>query len=169
MSCFLSRTGICGDSRGISGFFNLLQCNESIEIHLASVHLSRENITEGELILARAGLFDLEETVVEQMSVCAKHRHTFGKFWRPKTACQYPAHQGRPGRNQKGAKSRYSVNLQMSKAIQQMYGVLVQIGSGAYMVVTSLCLFSYHDKISYSKLAFNGGEELQAPVEFFWD
>ena len=138
MSCFLSRSGICSDSRGISGFFNLLHCTESIESHLASVHLSRETITEGELILARAGLFDLEQTVVEQMSVCAKHRHTLGKFWRPRTACQYPAHQGRPGRSQKGAKSRYSVTLEMSKAIHQMYGVLVQIGSGAYIIVTSL-------------------------------
>ena len=125
MPCFLSRSGICSDSRGISGFFNLLHCIESIESHLASVHLSRETITEGELIL--------EQTVVEQMSVCAKHRHTLGKFWRPRTACQYPAHQGRPGRSQKGTKSRYSVNLEMSKAIYQMYGVLVQIGSGAYI------------------------------------
>ena len=39
---------------------------------------------------------------------------------------------GRPGRSQRGAKSRYSVNLEMAKAIYQMYGVLVQVGSGAY-------------------------------------
>ncbi|KAJ7384533.1 hypothetical protein OS493_021162 [Desmophyllum pertusum] len=64
------------------------------------------------------------------MSVCAKHRHTCGKFWRPRTPCQYPAHQGRPGRSQK---SRYSVNMEMAKSIIQiMYGVLVQVGSGAY-------------------------------------
>ena len=62
MSCFLSRSGICGDSRGIPGFFNLPQCTEAIESHLASVHFSQENITEGELILARAGLFDLEDS-----------------------------------------------------------------------------------------------------------
>ena len=54
------------------------------------------------------------------MSVCAKHRHTYGEFCRPRTACQYPAHQGRPGRSQKGAKSRYSVNLEMTKAIKCM-------------------------------------------------
>ena len=93
MSCFLSHSRICGDSRGISGFFNLLHFTESTESHLASAHLSRENIMEGELILARAGLSYLEQTVVEQMSVCSKHKHTFGKFWCPKTACQYPAHQ----------------------------------------------------------------------------
>ena len=134
MSCFLSRTctDLCGDSRGISGIFSLLQCTDSIESHLASIHLSRETITEGQLILARASLFYLDEPVVAEMSVCAKHRHTYGKFWRPRTACQYPAHQGRPGRSQRGAKSRYSVNLEMAKAIYQMYGVLVQVGSGAY-------------------------------------
>ena len=134
MSCFLSRTctDLCGDSRGISGIFSLLQCTDSIESHLASIHLSRETITEGQLILARAGLFYLDEPVVAEMSVCAKHRHTYGKFWRPRTACQYPAHQGLPGRSQRGAKSRYSVNLEIAKAIYQMYGVLVQVGSGAY-------------------------------------
>jgi len=94
--------------------------------------LSRENITEGQLILARAGLFDLDESRVAQMSVCAKHRHMYGKFSRPRAACQYPADQGRPGRSQKGAKSRYSVNLEMAKAIYPMYGVLVPVGSGVY-------------------------------------
>jgi len=88
------------------GIVSLRQCNDSIESHLASIHLSRETITEGQLILARAGLFDLDESVIAQMSVCAKHRHTYGEFCRPRTACQYPAHHGRPGRSQKGAKSR---------------------------------------------------------------
>lgn len=131
MTCFLSRSETCGDSRGISGLFPLPECTDSIESHLSLIHLSRENITEGELILARAGLFDLDESVVAQMVVCAKHRHTYGKFWRPRTACQYPVHKGRSGKNQKGAKSRYSVSLEMSKAIYRMHGVLVQVGSGA--------------------------------------
>ena len=69
MSCFLSRSGICSDSRGISGFFNLLHCTESIESYIASVRFSRETITKGEHILARSGLFDLEQTVVEQNNV----------------------------------------------------------------------------------------------------
>ena len=129
MSCFLSCSSetLCGDSRGVSGLFNLPQCTDSVESHLSSIHLSRENVTEGELILARDGFFDLEESVVTEMWVCAKHRHTYGKFWRPRTACQYPAH---PGSDHKGAKSRYSVNLEMSKAISRMYGVLIQVGSG---------------------------------------
>ena len=74
ISCFLSRTGKCGSSRGVTGLFYLLQIDESIDSHLASIHLSREDITEWKLILARAGFFDLEESVVAKMTVCAKHR-----------------------------------------------------------------------------------------------
>ena len=107
MSCFLSHTStdLHGDSRGTSGIISLLQCNDSIESQLESIHLSRETITEGQLILATAGLFDLDESLVAQMSVCAKHRHTYGKFWRPRTACQYPVHQVHPGRRKKGQRA----------------------------------------------------------------
>ena len=128
--CFLSRYK-CGYSRGNSGLFCLLECNDSVESHLASIHLSQENISEGDLILARAGLFDLDESVVANMWICAKHRHTYGKCWRPIASCQYPAHRGRAGKSQKRAKSRYSVNLEMAKAIHRMFGVLVQVGAGA--------------------------------------
>lgn len=160
MSCFLqSRSTVCGDSRGVSGLFCLLDCDDSIESHLASIHLSRENLTEKDLILARAGIFDLEDSVIGSMFVCAKHRHTYGKYWRSKTYCQYPSHQGRPGRGQ-GVKSRYSINLDMAKAIYHMYGVLVCVGSGAYLSsffslwnVHSDTRFLKEELESFSKLA----------------
>ena len=56
-----------------------------------------------------------------------KHGHSYRKFWRQRSPSQYPTH---PGSDFKRAKSRYSVNLQMSKATSKMYGVLVQVGSG---------------------------------------
>ena len=40
------------------------------------------------------------------MWVCAKQRHSYGKFWRQSTTCQYPTH---PGSDSKGVKSQYSV------------------------------------------------------------
>ena len=46
---------LCGDSRGTSDIFSLLQCTDSIESHLACIHLSQETITEGQLILVRVG------------------------------------------------------------------------------------------------------------------
>lgn len=45
-----------------------------------------------------------------------QHRDAYGTFWRPRTAWLYPAYQGHPRRNQQGAKSRYSINMEMSKA-----------------------------------------------------
>ena len=43
--------------------------------------------------------------------------HTYEEFWRPRTACQYPALHERPGRSQKWANRQYSVNLEMAKAV----------------------------------------------------
>ena len=131
MACFLQYSELfaeCGDSRSISGLFSLTKCEDNIQSHLASLHLSRQHLSERDIILARAGMFDLDDSIVTDMKVCAKHRHNLGKFWRPSTACLYPTHQGRPG--QKSSKSRYSVNLDMSKTIQRMFGILVPVGSG---------------------------------------
>ena len=118
MSSFLSHSleSSCGDSRWVSGLFNVLQCTDTVESHLSLIHLLKESVAEGELILARAGLFDVQDSVMAKMLVCAKHRHTYGNFWRQRSACQYPTH---PGSNSKGA-----------KAISKMYVVLVHVGSG---------------------------------------
>ena len=131
MACFLLHSklyGECGDSRGISGLFWLTECDDDIQSHLASLHLSRELLTEQSLILARLGTFDLNDSAIKGMRICARHRHNLGKFWRPSTACLYPKHEGRPGR--KSSKSRYSVSLDMSKKIQRIFGIFVPVGSG---------------------------------------
>lgn len=66
MSYFLqSRSVVCGDARGVSGLFCLIDRDDSIESHLESIHLSLESLPEKDLILTRAGFFDLEESVVE--------------------------------------------------------------------------------------------------------
>ena len=66
-SCFQSRSSETSleDSRGVSGLFNLPQSTDSIKSHLCLIHLSKESFTEGELnIFARAGLFDVEDSVM---------------------------------------------------------------------------------------------------------
>ena len=65
-SCFQSRTSETSfrDSRGVSGLFNLPQGTDSMESHLCLIYLSKESVTEGELIFARAGLFDVEDSVM---------------------------------------------------------------------------------------------------------
>ena len=44
--------------------FNLPQSTDAIESHLCLIHLSKESVIEGELIFARAGLFDVEDSVM---------------------------------------------------------------------------------------------------------
>ena len=128
MFCVLSRSSetSCGDSRGVSSLFNLPQCLDSIESHLSLIHFSKESVTERKLILAKVSLFDVEDPVMASLRK-AYIMHTYGKFWRQRSACQYATH---PGSDSEGAKSRYSVNLEMSKAISKICGVLIQVGSG---------------------------------------
>ena len=59
--CFLnSKDGKnCGTSRGLSGLVRLSECNDEVKHHLISCHLSKELLSENELILTRTGLFHL--------------------------------------------------------------------------------------------------------------
>ena len=125
--CFLRdrNVGECGSDRGTSAYVSLGSCNDDIIGHLAGCHLSRERLTEYQLILARAGLFDLPDEQLQCMKICPKHRHNLGRFWRPVRSCQYPAHTGRP-RNIKGNRV---INLQVAREVHTMYDKTVHIGS----------------------------------------
>lgn len=129
-TCFLSHWskygGSCGHSRGITELVRPAECNDSVASHLSSCHLSRESLTENELILARAGVFELPSAKVSDLFICPKHRHTLGKFWKQRRPCQYPTHRG----GKKAIKSRDVVNISMSKEIMKLHGVVVPIGSG---------------------------------------
>ena len=126
MSCFLSYLENCGSSRGLTELVRLIDCNDPIETHLSSVHLSHEKLSEHELILARCGFFD-NICNYEKFLICAKHRHNLGKYWRSKTSCQYPKHKGS---SKTAVKGRDVCNLAMSQLLLQAYSVLVPIGSG---------------------------------------
>ena len=83
----------CGDSRGACGIVRMSDCNDEIRNHLISCHLSKETLSENELILAMAGFFNLPREDVARMWICFRYRHTLGKFWRSsKVTCQYPQH-----------------------------------------------------------------------------
>ena len=71
-----------GSSRGFSGLVRLSECNYEEEHHSISCHLSKEVLSENELILARIGLFHLAQEDKQKMWICYRHRHTLGKFWR---------------------------------------------------------------------------------------
>ena len=52
--CFLNSKDEknCGSSRGLSGFVRLSECSDEVKHHLISCHLSKEVLSENELILA---------------------------------------------------------------------------------------------------------------------
>ena len=59
--CFLKEidTNSCGPSRDIKGLVLLCDCSDDISRHLASFRLSKSNLNECDLILARVGMFDV--------------------------------------------------------------------------------------------------------------
>ena len=128
--CFLnSKDGKnFGSSRGLSGLVRLSECNDEVKHHLISCHLSKEVLSENELILARTGLFHLTQEDREKMWICYRHRHTLGKFWRSaKATCQYPDHDG----VRKRIQGRDVITLHMSKDIQKIFGVITSVESGS--------------------------------------
>ena len=131
--CSLAGIGnfACGESRGKNQLINVIECNEDIQNHLRSCHLARLNISERELILARAGHFNPTEQQMANMHVCSKHRDQLGRFFRPLRSCQYPLHNG-PTRKCHG---RDVISLKLSQECLTLYGSLVQLGSCKYVHV----------------------------------
>ena len=84
----------CGSSRNLSQMVKVDECQDTITTQLKICHLSKSGLSEAELILSRAGHFDLTKDQIQQMVICPQHRHKLGKFWRPPRSCQYPSHSG---------------------------------------------------------------------------
>ena len=109
----------CGSSRCTEGHVKLSDCNSDISAHLANSHLSKCcDVTEVQLILARAGISRLSATQVAGMTICPRHRHLLGRFWRPPKSCQYPGHTGKVA----SVAGRHVVNFQMADEIRLLFG-----------------------------------------------
>lgn len=121
----------CGEARGVNEVWNLVDCVDNISGHLISCNLSKSELSESQLILARAGLFDVTQDQQQPMLICASHRFKLGRYWRPLRSCQYPAHEGRV----RNCKSRHAFNVQLSKEVQKLYGQTIYIGSRKYIVL----------------------------------
>ena len=120
----------CGPNRGEEKLIFLRECKQEISNHLRRCHLSRENVTEIDLILARAGLFDLSASKVKEMTVCAKHRNNLGRYWQSPGTCQYPEHAGKFKKIEEGI----VINLKTSKEIYTLFGETAQVGSRKYKI-----------------------------------
>lgn len=122
--------GDCGASRGLETLSLLRDCDDDVGAHLVSCHLSKESLTETDLILVRAGLLSLNESQIEKMSICPRHRHSLGRFWRPPRSCQYPDHTGKSS----GMGGRHVIGLKLAKEIHNLFGENAAVGSRKYKI-----------------------------------
>ena len=122
--------GDCGASQGLETLFLLRDCNDDIGAHLVNCHLSSGCLTEKELILVRAGLFSVIESQREIMSICPRHTHSLGKFWRPPRSCQYPDHKGKST----AVGGRHVIGLKLAKEIHSslLFSENAAVGSRKY-------------------------------------
>jgi hypothetical protein len=118
-------SGTCGSSRGFTEYVALNSCDGDISSHLQNHHLSRENVCEKDLILARAGLLELTEEQVKNMTVCPAHRFTLGKYWQAPKTCQYPKHHGK----KTAVTGTHVINFKLAREIQNIFGEATPVGS----------------------------------------
>ena len=71
--------GTCGTSKGVTEYVCLEDCADNISSHLNSCHLSRERLTEHELSLTRAGIFELPVSAKLSKMIFSKHHQSLGK------------------------------------------------------------------------------------------
>ncbi len=81
MPCFLNTrlNSECGSDRGKEEIVSLRECKDNISGHLASCHLSRESLSEFQLILARSGLYDVSADQLSQMKICGRNTSAYEK------------------------------------------------------------------------------------------
>lgn len=106
------------------------ECQNDITAHLQRCHLSKGGInSEGELIMMRAGFLYATEQQFQKMFVCPRHRANLSEYWGNQSrssACQYPEHRGK----KKGVKNDRVVSVKLAREVQQMYAVIIPVGSG---------------------------------------
>ena len=86
-------------------------------------------LAEYELILNRAGFYNLSRENTEKMTICPKHRYELSThFQQLPPRCLYPIHRG----ERKSLKNPLRVNKKVSEEMFSLYRVKVPIGSGMY-------------------------------------
>ena len=84
-----------------------------------------------DIILARAGLFDLSASKVKEMTVSGpKHRNNLGRYWQSPRNCQYPKHAGKFKKIEEGI----VINFKASREIYTLFGKTAQVGSRKYKI-----------------------------------
>ena len=120
----------CGEFMGQDNLERLSNCNQDVSAHLRRYHLSKECLSEYDLILLRAEFLNVTTSQLENMLVCSRHRGNLGVHWRGRTVCQYPEHKG----TQERAKCDRAFTLKLVKEVNNIFEVIVPIGSREYLL-----------------------------------
>jgi len=117
----------CGSSRDKENHVVLSECNADISAHLLSCHLSKcGDVTEVELIKAREGICGMSATQTTRITICPRHRHSLGRFWRAPRTCQHPGHTGKVT----SLAGKHVINFQMADEISILFGkTITAVGS----------------------------------------
>ncbi|KAL9971797.1 hypothetical protein ACROYT_G018005 [Oculina patagonica] len=126
--------GKCESSRGHTDCIALNDCDGDISLHLANHHLSRENSSERDLILARAGLLELTEEQIKNTMVCPAHRFTLGKYWQAPKTCQYPRHH----KKKSAVTGTHVINFKLAREIKNLFGEAAPVGSLCSIIENTL-------------------------------
>ena len=121
----------CGDFRcSTYTVCRLRECQEDITNHLKARLLSKlSGMMEYELILVRAGLFDVPPHRQEEMFACPKHRHNLDCNWRPLRRCRY-LHSGA----RKKLKNYHFINLKCQRIFTQVLESQFPLGQVSILI-----------------------------------
>ena len=128
----------CSDYYGKdSSVVSLASCNSDVKEYLIKYGISGvkkvdgvTGISESDLILNRAGKFDVSSEQMKLFSICTYHRQHLTTHWPgcKRLTCNYPDHQGK----KLPLKQSRRVTWQLSESIFRASGYVVSIGSGEY-------------------------------------
>ena len=87
--------------------------------------------------MGRVGNFNLPLDKIKKLTICPKHRHNLGQYWRPLKTCQHHDHEGW----KIALHCKNPVNWQRAQKIQMMFITPVQVGSRWFFTVFLFVLF----------------------------
>ncbi|CAH3126470.1 unnamed protein product [Porites lobata] len=164
MSCsFSSSDSTCGPTAYApedASIIPVRACRKDLSGYLTSLGVSgcrgigTSNIlAEYELILNRAGFYNLSREDTEKMTICPKHRYELSThFQQLPPRCLYPIHRG----EKKSLKNPRRVNKKVSEEMFSLYHVKVPIGS----VICSNCR-KQHGRMSQELTTCDSKDELE--------
>ena len=145
MDCSFKKTigSKCGSYYSDSTVLPLNCCNVDITSHLVVLGISGKRgqsgagqVSERDLILNRAGLFDKSEEFISALTICPKQRKELSTDWprKKRYTCGYPTHKGIA----KQINNPWRINLNVSQEIFKQHGAVVPAGMGRYLLIINV-------------------------------